>query len=548
MKAAIYSRKSKFTGKGESIENQIQLCKEYAHNQLKTKEITEFLIYEDEGFSGGNTNRPEFQKLLADAKAKKFDVLICYRLDRISRNVADFSSTLELLQKYEIDFVSIREQFDTSSPMGRAMIYIASVFAQLERETIAERIRDNMLELAKSGRWLGGVAPLGYESKSVTYFDAEMNEKKMSKLKLVPKELEIVKTIFEKYLEFKSLTQLETYMQQNNIRTKKGSNFDKTKLKLILNNPVYVKADDSVINYLESQGITCCGNTDGECGLLTYNKQKSVTTSSGKTSKAYRNKSEWIAAASSQKGVIEPKDWIAVQETLFDNKDKYPTALGKTHNALLTKVFRCAKCGSRMRVEHGHLSPITGEKHYYYVCSLKKSSKGTQCDNRNAKVREMDPAILSYLKKLSLNKQSIIEKLKEKNKKLRETVNSPSQENVILNSIHEKETQIDSLMDKLSIDDSITDIIINKVKKLRNEILELKDNLENMNEVKEQVAASEISLSFASMLLDKCSVIDTLSFEEQQILIDALVDRITFDGDTNDVEVDIFGSGDDKKK
>ncbi|WP_297430759.1 recombinase family protein, partial [Clostridium sp.] len=127
MIAAIYSRKSKFTGKGESIENQIQMCREYSNTNLKNKNITEFLIYEDEGFSGGNTNRPEFQKLMEDAKSKKFDILICYRLDRISRNVADFSSTLELLQNNNIDFISIREQFDTTTPMGRAMIYIASV-------------------------------------------------------------------------------------------------------------------------------------------------------------------------------------------------------------------------------------------------------------------------------------------------------------------------------------------------------------------------------------------------------------------------------------
>lgn len=177
MIAAVYSRKSKFTGKGDSIENQIQLCKEYAKEQLKDKNITEFLIYEDEGFSGGNTNRPEFQKLLEDAKAEKFNVLICYRLDRISRNVSDFSSTLKILQRHNIDFISIREQFDTSTPMGRAMIYIASVFAQLERETIAERIRDNMLELSKTGRWLGGTAPIGYAANPITYFDENMNEK-----------------------------------------------------------------------------------------------------------------------------------------------------------------------------------------------------------------------------------------------------------------------------------------------------------------------------------------------------------------------------------
>ena len=108
MKIAIYSRKSKLTGKGDSIGNQIQMCKDYIENLNKNKEI-EYSIYEDEGFSGKNTNRPEFQKLLNGIKKEKFNILICYRLDRISRNVADFSSTLDELQSYGVDFVGIRE-------------------------------------------------------------------------------------------------------------------------------------------------------------------------------------------------------------------------------------------------------------------------------------------------------------------------------------------------------------------------------------------------------------------------------------------------------
>lgn len=547
MKAAIYSRKSKFTGKGESIENQIQLCKEYAQTQLKTKNITEFIIYEDEGFSGSNTNRPEFQRLLEDAKARKFDVLICYRLDRISRNVADFSTTLEVLQKYDIDFVSIREQFDTSSPMGRAMIYIASVFAQLERETIAERIRDNMLELAKNGRWLGGVTPLGYESKQISYIDAEMNERKMVKLKQVPKELEIVQLIYTKYLELQSLSKLETYMQQANIKTKRGAHFDKTKLKIILNNAVYVKANKDVIVYLEKQGITCCGVPNGEKGLLTYNKQKSITTTKGKTSRAYRDKSEWIAAVSSQAGIIDADDWIKVQQTLEANREAYP-ALGKTHNAMLTKVMKCAKCGSRMRVEHGHVSKKTGEKHYYYVCSLKKTSKGSRCDNKNGKVREIDPAVISQLKELHMNRKAIIDKLREKNKKLRETATSLNKEQILKSSIKEKEKQIDSLLDKLSIDDDITDIIISKVKKLKSELNELKIELQNVNNTKTEINETELNLSFSEMLLNKCSIIDTLEFEEKKQLIEALTDKITWDGHTHEITIDFLGVNGPKKK
>ena len=149
---AIYSRKSRYTSKGESIGNQIDLCREYIRTHYGDAAAEHAVVFEDEGFSGGNLNRPDFKKMMTAAKDRKFKAIVVYRLDRISRNISDFSSLIEELGRLGIDFVSIRESFDTSSPMGRAMMYIASVFSQLERETIAERIRDNMHELAKTGR------------------------------------------------------------------------------------------------------------------------------------------------------------------------------------------------------------------------------------------------------------------------------------------------------------------------------------------------------------------------------------------------------------
>lgn len=113
---AIYSRKSKFTGKGESIENQIELCRKYIKVHYDEADI---LIYEDEGFSGSTLKRPQFEKMMNDAKNKKFSVIICYRLDRISRNISDFANLIEQLNSMNISFISIKEQFDTSSPMGR---------------------------------------------------------------------------------------------------------------------------------------------------------------------------------------------------------------------------------------------------------------------------------------------------------------------------------------------------------------------------------------------------------------------------------------------
>ena len=153
---AIYSRKSRFTGKGESIGNQVELCREYIRTAFGQEYAEKAIVFEDEGFSGGNLNRPGFKRMMEAARDRRFQAVVVYRLDRISRNISDFSTLIQELGRLGIDFVSIRENFDTSSPMGRAMMYIASVFSQLERETIAERIRDNMHELAKTGRWLGG--------------------------------------------------------------------------------------------------------------------------------------------------------------------------------------------------------------------------------------------------------------------------------------------------------------------------------------------------------------------------------------------------------
>lgn len=547
MKAAIYSRKSKFTGKGESIENQITLCKEYAANQLNHMNIEEFLVYEDEGFSGGNTNRPEFQRLMEDAKTKKFDVLICYRLDRISRNVADFSSTLEVLQKYDINFISIREQFDTSTPMGRAMIYIASVFAQLERETIAERIRDNMLELAKTGRWLGGTAPIGYEAQPVTYYDAEMNERKMVKLKQVPQELKTVKLLFEKYLEFKSLSKVETFCLQNNIKTKRGSDFSKTNIKIVLNNPVYCKASDEVLEYLESQGITTCGVLDGEHGLLSYNKQRTVYGDNGKIIRVNRDTSEWIAAVSSQKGIIEAADWLEVQKTLSENKDKVPN-LGKTHNALLTGILRCAKCGSTMQINHGHQSKKTGETIYYYACSMKKFSHGVRCDNKNAKVAEVDTVVLNYMKELGLNKKKLLEKLSKQNKKQKEGSFPQKREEAIEKLIYDKQKQIDNLVNRLSLDEDIADILIIKIKNIKNEIAELSKKLDNIKSANKQFNDTELNLSFVELLLNKCSVVDTLDKEEQKLLISSLIETLTWDGSTQTLDIEFLGSNKDMEE
>ena len=140
---AAYARQSLLKKDSLSISGQLDMCRKMAGGDLA--------VYKDAGYSGKNTKRPDFERLLRDIKADKVQKLYVYRLDRFSRSVADFGRLWEILQEHNVEFVSVSENFDTSSPMGRAMLHIIMVFAQLERETTAERVRDNYYRRASLG-------------------------------------------------------------------------------------------------------------------------------------------------------------------------------------------------------------------------------------------------------------------------------------------------------------------------------------------------------------------------------------------------------------
>ncbi len=532
MKIAIYSRKSKYTGKGDSIENQVQMCKDYSSAKYQGVKL-EYSVYEDEGFSGSNLNRPKFKELMDNIK--KYDVLICYRLDRISRNVADFSSTLEILQTNNCDFVSIKEQFDTSTPMGRAMIYIASVFAQLERETIAERIKDNMLELAKSGKWSGGRVPLGYKSESTTYIDDEGKERKVVKLVHDPEELKLVKLIYETYLKEGSLHKTEVWFTKQGIKSSTGILLEKTTLKLILQNPVYVKSSPEVLAYLKDDGWNVYGEADGVHALLSYNKTESISLN-GKSSKRVQNKENWIAAMSSVVGIIDADTWINVQEQFSKNKGTFPR-LGKTHNALLTGKIRCKNCGSYMKIQHGHKSVKTGKTLYYYVCSMKAKSKGVLCSCKNAKANEIEPAVLQALENIGKNRLEFLDRLYKENEKKNNANNRNLKKITLQKQIDDKQKQISNLVDKLSLDDSITDILIDKIKVYKNEVEVLKSELLNIESETIDDNNYITDLEMAEEFLNKCTDINNMSREQQKQFINIYVDKILYDGETVDLEI-----------
>ena len=165
MNFAIYARKSVYSDKSDSIKNQIRMCREYV--KMKYDDISSVSEYCDEGLTGANTNRPELKRLMQDINDGLIDVLAVYQLDRLSRDVKDFSNIYGALAEHRVEFISVKENIDTSTPIGKAMMYITMVFAQLERESIAARVTDNMIGLAKKGFWTGGNPPYGYVREKI---------------------------------------------------------------------------------------------------------------------------------------------------------------------------------------------------------------------------------------------------------------------------------------------------------------------------------------------------------------------------------------------
>ncbi|BCJ95760.1 resolvase [Anaerocolumna cellulosilytica] len=399
MNIAIYSRKSKYSEKGDSIDNQIQYCKDYVKMHLKQITEPNFIIYEDEGFSAATTIRPSYQKLLEDIKVKKIQVLICYRLDRINRNVSDFSKTLELLEECNISFISATENFDTSTPMGKAMIYIASVFAQLERETTAERVRDNMLALSRTGRWLGGLSPLGYQSESILYMDESLKERQLYQLVPIEKELNKVLLIFLKYKETQSLSQLETYCLTNHIKTQKNCDFTKNSLSLLLQNPTYCIADKEAYDYFS--GLNCIipfsiSDFNGQNGILCYNRTKHLAGNRQKK----RPAKEWIVAIGKHRGIITGKDFAFTQNLLKQNRTKGSPRKDTSQIALFSGLITCSCCGSRLRIKN--IRRTKDKVTYSYVCEMKVLSKGARCQNKNLPGASFDEKLLTLIRNILL--------------------------------------------------------------------------------------------------------------------------------------------------
>lgn len=232
---ALYARVSTEEQSG-SIVSQLQRLNEYLRYKGENLPI---LIYKEER-SGKDTNRPEYQRLLSDIRAKKIHAVICTEISRISRSIIDFHYFLEALQENSVNFVSLKENFNTSTPIGKFMFSISACLAQFEREQISERTSLNMRARARRGLFNGGYVHYGYK----------INPDRKGILDIDEDEARIVCMIYEKYLEIGSYCQVVDYLNNKGYRTRKGKKWAKSPIYRMLRNPVYIgktKADGKIV-------------------------------------------------------------------------------------------------------------------------------------------------------------------------------------------------------------------------------------------------------------------------------------------------------------
>ncbi len=315
-RCGIYCRKS-VEDREEKDFNSIDAQREAGENYIASQKANGWVClperYDDYGFSGGNTNRPALKKLLKDCEDGLVDTIVVYKIDRLSRSIADFAELSRKLDKWGVSFTSVTQEINTGTSAGRMMLNILMTFASFEREQIAERIKDKMSASRKKGMWVGGLPPLGYRVEN-------------KKLVIVPEAADEVRYVFRRFIETQSPKLIAYELNRRGVKTKYGNPWAKDHIHRMLNNYTYI----GQVNY---QGEVC----EGE-----------------------------------QAGIIDRETWDRVHEILAANNPvKEPR--GKVEIiAPLKGVMRCGYCGGAMSPTYAR----KGRKTYYYYICAKDEKRG----------------------------------------------------------------------------------------------------------------------------------------------------------------------------
>jgi site-specific DNA recombinase len=521
--AGIYARKSVLKEDSYSIDMQVERAKAYCSSRG-----WEFIIFIDEGYSGKDTDRPAFKNLMDSLD--KIDYVVVYRLDRISRCLTDFLYLTEDFDAHNVGFQSINENFDTTSPMGRAMLMIMAVFAQLEREIIAERVRDNMVDRARMGLWNGGPIPIGF-IRGTKIIDG----KERSALISNPEAQERVCWIFKEYLD-SSIRKICKKLNTQGVDTQKHGQWNTNYISRMLRNPIYCIADYDAFEYFSTLGVDMVckkDEFDGESGLMYYNRRKPV-----KKTTIEREKDQWILAKGYHDGIIPGKLFVEVQKKLSQNQQSNFNQPGYGRKGLLVGLLRCGKCGSTM-VYKDYNEASTWQ---YYSCS--KARDGA-CEGQTIKAREAEKAVLDVIRDICLDSEflketaakalafsvadakpllQIIDRLRlsiaEIEKEQKELIIALGRKTLPINLIEVRIAELESTKKDINNEIDLTSREISDMAKVNLDIESVYGNLFHFNDVFEE-----------------------LCFDEKRVFLHSIIENINVNDEKLEVNL-FFGSGD----
>lgn len=325
---ALYARQSIDKKDSLSVEGQIELCK------TKISKNDSFEEYTDRGYSGKNTDRPQLNKLMKDIESGKIDCVIVYRLDRFSRNITDFYNMYEVMKAHSCEFVSVSESFDTSTPMGRAMMGILVTFAQMERENIQQRVKDNYYyRIAQDGRWAGGPAPYGFRNAKTTDGNPTLEKNE--------EQIKVVKLIFRLYADEVSISlgKIAKILRERGIKNNKGGDaWDSSMISKILQSTIYVKADEILYKYLQIRQIKFLND------ISAWNGEHSAHIVGKRVGNAnirkYTNFKEQSVYITNFAGIVDSRTYICVMNRLEKNEQLSNT----TKSSVLQELGGKLKC------------------------------------------------------------------------------------------------------------------------------------------------------------------------------------------------------------
>ena len=437
-----------------SVESQVEFCRrEVIGEDIK--------VYTDKGYSGKNTDRPAFQEMMADITAGKIRRVIVYRLDRISRSVLDFASVIDMFQKYGVDFVSTMEKFDTGTPIGKAMLMIVMIFAQLERETIQQRVIDAYSSRSKRGFYMGGKVPYGFRLKE-TVIDGIRTKM----YEPVPKETAIIEQIFSMYAQSQtSFGDIVRWLDERQVKKRNGEPFSRSRIRDLVVNPVYVRADYRLYEFYKAQGTIIENRPEDFIGtngayLYSGNEGKRKTVSlQGHT-----------LVLAPHEGLIPSDIWIKCRSKCLSN-----TRVAKPIKAKATWLagkVKCAHCGYALSAKVYHCK--TKSDNRYYLCNNKYNTGGCNFGSLDADL--VDEIVFEEMRK-KLAEFNTLTKQKQESCDL-QTIKLKTQIEVI-------DQEIGSLLDKIPLaNGAVMEYINNRITVLDTEKKELYAEIVRLTEGK----------------------------------------------------------------